>query len=139
MISTSSPTHSVENHATPTHSLIMFRHIEGVRFATAQELKLLDFQREKHPSIRWFTEDKQKQVKPSRHWFTKDRSWLRAVCSLHRYGLFCVDCAEFATDKTLIERNNGAFIVRPYWKLKHKGLDGTIRFSKKTHCMFDFS
>ena len=113
---------------TPVRSLIMFKHIEGVKFITTQELNFIDAQREKHPFIKWFTEDKQKQVKPSRQWFSKDHLWLRAVCSDHRYGLLCVDCAEFATDKTLIERNNGAFIVRPYWKLKHKGLHGLIRF-----------
>lgn len=110
----------------PTLSLIMFKHIEGVKFITDHELNFIDAQREKHPSIQWFTEDKQKRAKPSSQWFSKDYVWLRAVCSNNRYGLLCIDCAEFATDKTLIERNNGAFIVRPYWKLKHKGLCGII-------------
>jgi len=124
------PTQNIRN-ITPTRSLIMFKHIEGVKFITNQELNFIDTQREKHPSIQWFTENKQKQVKPSRHWFSTDHSWLRAVCSNHRYGLLCVDCAEFGTDKTLIERNNGAFVVRPYWKLKHKGLQGLIRICFK--------
>ncbi len=123
-------TQSVAN-ITPIRSLIMFKHIEGVKFITNEELNFIDSQREKHPSIQWFTEDKQKQVKPSRHWFSKDHLWLRAVCSNHRYGLLCIDCAQFANDKTLIERNNGAFIVRPYWKLKHKGLYGLIRFFQR--------
>jgi hypothetical protein len=112
----------------PARSLVMFKYIEGVKFISSQELNFIDAQRKKYPSIQWFTEDKQKQVKPSRHWFSKDYSWLRAVCSDNRYGLLCVDCMEYATDKTLIERNNGAFIVRPYWKLKHKGLYGLIQF-----------
>lgn len=111
---------------TSVRSIIMFKHIEGVKFISLQELNFLEVQREKHPSIQWFSEDKQKKVKPSRHWFSKDYPWLRAVCSGYKYGLLCVDCAEFATDKTLIERANGAFIVRPYWKLKHKGLQGLI-------------
>ncbi|CAF1531987.1 unnamed protein product, partial [Rotaria sordida] len=109
---------------TPAHSLVAFNHIEGVKFITTQELNFIDAQREKYPSIQWFTEDKQKKVKPSRHWFSKDHLWLRAVCSNSIYGLLCVDCGEFATNKTLIERSNGAFIVRSYWKLKHKGLHG---------------
>ncbi|CAF4195710.1 unnamed protein product, partial [Rotaria sordida] len=95
---------------TPAHSLVAFNHIEGVKFITTQELNFIDAQREKYPSIQWFTEDKQKKVKPSRHWFSKDHLWLRAVCSNGIYGLLCVDCGEFATNKTLIERSNGAFI-----------------------------
>lgn len=93
-----------------------------MKFITVQESTFVDAQREKHPSIQWFTEGNQKQVKPSRHWFSKEHLWLPTVCSNHSYGLLCVDCAEFATNKTLIDRNNGAFIVRPYWRLKHKGL-----------------
>jgi hypothetical protein len=106
----------------------MSKNIEGVKFITNHELKFIDAQREKYPAIEWFTDDKQKQVKPSRHWFSKDHQWLRAICTENRYGLLCIDCAKFATDKTLIERNHGAFILRPYWKLKHKGFYGLIRF-----------
>jgi hypothetical protein len=106
----------------------MSRNIQGVKFITHQELKLIDTQRENHSSTSWFTDDKQKKVKPSRHWFSKDRQWLRAICTENIYGLICMDCIEFATNETLIKRSNGAFILRPYWKLKHKGLDGLISF-----------
>ena len=108
---------------------IMSKFIHGVRFISTNELKLVDKQREKYPFIKWFGEGKQKQVKPSRLWFSKCRQWLRAVCTEGRYGLLCIDCAEYATNKTLIERNSGAFVVRPYWTLKHKGLDGKVWFS----------
>ncbi|CAF5007681.1 unnamed protein product, partial [Rotaria sp. Silwood1] len=33
------------------------------------------------------------------------------------------DCSEFASDQAKIGRSGGAFIVRPYWKLKHKGIE----------------
>jgi hypothetical protein len=104
------------------------KHIEGVKFITTSELQFIDPQRKKCPSAHWFTEDKQKQSKPSRHWFSKEQKWLRAICTENRYGLLCVVCAEYATNTTLIGRNNGAFILRPYWKLKHKGLEGIVRF-----------
>lgn len=121
----SSPT-STRNigRVTSRRPLIMSKHIEGVQFITSNEMTFVDAQLEKHRFINWYTDDKQKQVKPSRQWFTKNYQWLRAVCTDNRYGLICVDCAEFAKDKTLIKRNNGAFVVRPYWKLKHKGLHG---------------
>ncbi len=106
----------------------MSKNIQGVNFITNQELKLIDTQRENHSSTIWFTDDKQIKVKPSRHWFSKDRQWLRAICTEHRYGLLCMDCIEFATNQTLIKRSNGAFVLRPYGKLKHKGLDGLISF-----------
>ncbi len=121
------PTQSIEK-SSSVHPIIMSKHIEGVKFITTEEMKLIDAQRDKYPLISWFTQDKQKQVNPIRHWFTKEHQWLRAVCTENRYGVVCVDCAEYATGKALIERNNGAFILRPYWKLKHKGLDGVIRF-----------
>ncbi|CAF1455821.1 unnamed protein product [Rotaria magnacalcarata] len=102
----------------------MSKYIEGVKFITNNEMSFIDTQRKNHPFINWYTDDRQKQVKPSQSWFSKNFQWLRAVCTDNRYGLICVDCAEYARDKTLIERNKGAFVVRPYWKLKHKGLDG---------------
>jgi len=108
---------------------VMKKHIEGVKFITSSELKFVDEQRKKYPSISWFTEDKQKLSEPRSNWFANmDRRWLRAICTKNRYGLLCVDCAEYATDSTLIKRINGAFILRPYWKLKQKGLFGIVRF-----------
>ncbi|CAF1640730.1 unnamed protein product, partial [Adineta ricciae] len=109
---------------TSARSLIEFKHIEGLKFITTQEITFVDAQLKRYPHVQWFTEDKQERVKPSRHWFTKNYPWLRAVFSGNRYGLLCIDCLEFARDETLIQRNNGAFVVRPYWKLKHKGLEG---------------
>jgi len=108
--------------------LIMTKFIQDVKFISNHEMKFVDVQRKKYPRIGWFTNDNQKQVKPSATWFSKDHPWLRAVCTENRYGLLCIDCAQLATDKTLIERNNGAFVLRPYWKLKHKGLPGSIHF-----------
>jgi hypothetical protein len=86
-----------------TRPPVMSRNIQGVKFITNHELKLIDTQRENHSSTSWFTDDNQKQVRP-------------------------MDCIKFATNETLIKRSNGAFILRPYWKLKHKGLDGLISF-----------
>ena len=90
---------------------VMSRFIDSVRFISTSEMKFVDKQREKYPLMKWFAEDKQKQAKPSRHWFSKNHQWLRAVCTENRYGLLCIDCAEFATNKSLIERNDGAFVV----------------------------
>jgi hypothetical protein len=104
---------------------VMHRTIEGVTFINNHELLFVDKQRVRSPSITWFTDGHQEKVRPSRHWFGKDRLWLRAICTNNQYGLICVECAEFASNTTLIERNNGAFIARPYWKLKHKGLEGS--------------
>lgn len=101
--------------------------IPGVTFITAQELHFVDQQREKYPHIGWFTEDKQEKAKPSRLWFTNEYPWLRAVCTENQYGLLCIDCSEFANDKMMIERSRGAFVIRPYGKLKHKGLKGIDR------------
>ncbi|CAM2728844.1 unnamed protein product [Rotaria socialis] len=123
LISTPASTKNI-GRLTSSRSLIMSKHIEGVKFITSNEVTFIDTQRKNHPSINWHTDDKQKQVKPSRAWFSKNFQWVRAVCTDNRYGLICVDCDEYARDKTLIERNKGAFVVRPYWKLKHKGLDG---------------
>jgi hypothetical protein len=117
---------NIEN-VLPSRPATMSKFIYGVRFISTSELKLVDKQREKYPLMKWFTEDKQKKVKPSQQWF-KNHQWLRAICTENRYGLLCIDCAEFATNKSSIERNDGAFVVRPYWKLKHKGLDGTVWF-----------
>ncbi|CAF1528067.1 unnamed protein product [Adineta steineri] len=103
-------------------SLIVFKHIVGVKFIATNEIDFVDAQMKKFPNIQWFTEDEQERAKPSRQWFLNDYPWLRAVFSGNKYGLLCADCIEFARDETLIQRNNGAFIVRPYWKLKHKGL-----------------
>jgi hypothetical protein len=103
------------------------RFIHGVTFITAQELHFVDQQREKYLHIGWFTEDKQEKAEPSRLWFREEYPWLRAVCTENQYGLLCIDCSEFANDNTMIERCRGAFVIRPYWKLKHKGLEGIDR------------
>ncbi|CAF5182542.1 unnamed protein product, partial [Rotaria sp. Silwood1] len=52
------------------------------------------------------------------------RPWLRAVCIDNKYGLLCTDCSEFVSDQAKIGRSGGACIVRSYWKLKHKGIEG---------------
>jgi hypothetical protein len=88
------------------------RSLHGVTFITAQELHFVDQQREKYPHIGWFTEDKQEKAKPSRLWFTKEYPWLRAVCTENQYGLLCIDCSEFANDKTMIERPRSNCTVR---------------------------
>ncbi|CAF5027584.1 unnamed protein product, partial [Rotaria socialis] len=64
---------------TSSRSLIMSKHIEGVKFITSNEVTFIDTQRKNHPSINWHTDDKQKQVKPSRAWFSKNFQWVRAV------------------------------------------------------------
>lgn len=98
--------------------------INGVRFINAQELSFVQTHRSKFPNISWNPHNNLESTKPSPNWFSKDHPWLRAVCKDGSYGLLCVDCAEFASSEMAIKRNNGAFIVRPYWKLKHKGLEG---------------
>ncbi|CAF4518707.1 unnamed protein product [Rotaria sp. Silwood2] len=104
--------------------------LSGVIFINIHEMHFIDEQRAKHPHIPWyprnFKQHKKQKInyKPSSNWFTKERQWLRAVCSNGNYGLLCTYCSEFASDKLKIERSDGAFVVRPFWKLKHKGIEG---------------
>ena len=98
--------------------------IKGVRFINTDELKFLDMHRANYPNIEWNPHRSLSLVKPSPTWFSDDYPWLRAIYSDGYYGLICADCAEFASNEVAIKKNNGAFVVRPYWKLKHKGLEG---------------
>lgn len=99
--------------------------IKGVRFVDSQEMTFVQIHRANHPDIPWNPhDDLLVHIKPSPTWFSSDHPWLRAVRTDDRYGLLCIDCAEFATSEMAIKRNNGAFVVRPNWKLKHKGLEG---------------
>ena len=116
--------------------------LPGVIFINSEELHFVDEQRSKHPQILWYPRNieqyKKQEVnyKPSSCWFTRERPWLRAICSNGKYGLLCTYCSEFASDKLKIERNKRAFVVRPFWKLKHKGIEGVlidnIRFYDKS-------
>jgi len=102
----------------------MLKSIVGVRFINTYELTFVDRQRAKYPHIQWNFSDNLPLVKPSASWFSGDYTWLRAICTEGQYGLLCIDCAEFASDAMAIGRSQGAFVVRPYWKLKRKGLEG---------------
>jgi hypothetical protein len=119
---------------------VIIKAIAGVRFINSQELSFVDRQRTKYPNIKWYPEEYSKEQqhttihKPSKQWFTDYRPWLRAVCTDNRYGLLCTDCSEFGTDQAKIERSGGAFIARPYWKLKHKGIEGNSLLSMKFFC-----
>jgi hypothetical protein len=98
--------------------------IKGVRFVNAHEMTFIQAHRIKYPDIPWNPHTSLPSAKPSSSWFSNDYPWLRAVRKDNNYGLLCADCAEFASNEMAIKRNNGAFVVRPYWKLKHKGLEG---------------
>ncbi|CAF5014118.1 unnamed protein product [Rotaria sp. Silwood1] len=112
------------------HPPIIAKSIVGVRFINSQELSFVDKQRAQYPNIKWYPEQHSKEQqhksihKPSQQWFSDHRPWLRAVCTDNKYGLLCTDCSEFASDQAKIGRSGGAFIARPYWKLKHKGIEG---------------
>ncbi|CAF1062015.1 unnamed protein product [Didymodactylos carnosus] len=101
--------------------------LPNIPFINDQEAALLDAKRRKYAHLPWYaTEKQQLQMlrKPSPLWFP-ERPWLRAVCTENKYyGLLCIDCIEFAKDEFHIERSSGAIICSPYWKLKHKGLEG---------------
>jgi hypothetical protein len=108
--------------------------ISGVIFINSEELSFVDKQRSAQPHIKWYPDNvDQYQLhklhdKPSSQWFTRERPWLRAVCSDGKYGLLCTDCSKFGSDLMKIARNGGAFIVRPFWKLRHKGIEGMLEF-----------
>ncbi|CAF1541740.1 unnamed protein product [Adineta ricciae] len=89
--------------------------------------------RANYPDIEWNPHRSLSSTKPSPTWFSDDYPWLRAIYSNGFYGLICADCVEFASSEVAIKKNNGAFVVRPYWKLKHKGLEG-IKEHKKMKC-----
>lgn len=118
---------------------IITKSIAGVHFINSQELFFVDKQRVQYPHIKWYPHEHSKEeqnktnYKPSKHWFTEHRNWLRAVCTDNKYGLLCTDCSEFGSDQVKIERNGGAFVARPYWKLRHKGIEG-----KKSLLLFVF-
>jgi hypothetical protein len=95
-----------------------------VKFINNHEMNFIHAHRNKYPDTPWNSNLKLPIVKPSPTWFTPEYSWLRAVRSNNRYGLVCIDCAEFASSELAIKKNQGAFVVRPYWKSKHKGLEG---------------
>ncbi|CAF4325494.1 unnamed protein product, partial [Didymodactylos carnosus] len=103
--------------------------IPGVLFINDYELDYVDKQRSRFPNINW-EPDTQKtnsktHGKPSSTWWSGSRQhWLRAVCTNNIYGLLCSVCAQYATDDVRIQRAHGAFIVKPYYKLQKKGLDG---------------
>ncbi len=98
--------------------------IKGVRFINAYEMTFVQAHRANYPDIVWNTHEDMSSVKPSPIWFSDEHPWLRAVRTGNQYDLLCLDCAEFASSEMAIRKNNGAFVVRPYWKLKHKGLEG---------------
>ena len=103
--------------------------LPGVQFITDQELKFIDQQRLLRRDDFWFPDNATGKSKPSNTWFTEKRSiWLRAVCSENKYGLLCVVCAQEAKCESRLKKNKGAFISHPYWKLEHKGLEGTINY-----------
>ena len=95
--------------------------IKGVRFINAHEMTFVQAHRANYPNIAWNTDNNLPSVKPSPTWFSSEYRWLRAIRTDNQYGLLCVDCAEFASSEMAIKRNKGAFVVRPYWTLKHKG------------------
>ncbi|CAF1258639.1 unnamed protein product [Didymodactylos carnosus] len=103
--------------------------IRGVLFVNDYELDYVDKQRSCFPNINW-ERDTQKNNskthgKPSSTWWSGSRQqWLRAVCTNNIYGLLCSVCAQYTTDDVRIQRVHGAFIVKPYYKLQKKGLDG---------------
>jgi hypothetical protein len=117
---------------------ITAKSVAGIRFINHQELSFVDKQRTQYPNIEWYPEQRSEEQqhktihKPSKQWFTDHRAWLRAICTDDKYGLLCTDCSEFASDQWKIERSGGAFIVRPYWKLKHKGIEGNNSLSLKS-------
>lgn len=119
---------------TLTRPNLTLKSIPGVIFINTEELSFVDKQRVTHPHIKWYPDSAdhyQKHKyhdKPSSQWFTRERPWLRAVCSDERYGLLCTDCSEFGSNSTKITRNGGAFIARPFWKLRHKGIEGMLEF-----------
>ena len=119
----------------PNRPILMPKSIPGVIFINTEEVAFVDKQRLAHPDIKWYPDSVDKHQKhksyhkPSAQWFTRERPWLRAVCSDGRYGLLCTDCSEFGSNSMKIARNGGAFIARPFWKLKHKGIEGTSEFS----------
>ena len=98
--------------------------IKGIKFINTHEMMFLEAQRANYPNIIWNPHHNLSLFKPSLTWFSDDYLWLRAIYSDGFYGLICVDCSEFASNELAIKKNNGAFVVRPYWKLKHKGLEG---------------
>jgi hypothetical protein len=98
--------------------------IKGVRFINTHEMTFLQTQVANYPDIVWNPHQNLLPVKPSPTWFSDDHAWLRAIYSDGYYGLICADCIEFASSEVAIKKNNGAFVARPYWKLKHKGLEG---------------
>ncbi len=108
--------------------------IPGVIFINSEELSFVDKQRSLHPHIKWYSDSADQHQKhksydkPSSQWFTRERPWLRAVCTGGKYGLLCTDCSEFGSNSMKIARNTGAFVARPFWKLKHKGISGTLEF-----------
>ena len=115
--------------------IITSKSIPGVIFINSEEMSFVDKQRSAHPHIKWYPDcadrhQKHKSChKPSAQWFTRERSWLRAICSDGKYGLICTDCSEFGSNSMKIGRKNGGvFIVRPFWKLKHKGIGGMLEF-----------
>ncbi|CAF4934312.1 unnamed protein product, partial [Rotaria sp. Silwood1] len=105
--------------------------IKGVGFINSHEMTITQKQRSNHPDIPWNSNKNLPSAKPSSAWFLTDHPWLRAIRTDNQYGLLCIDCAEFASDEAAIKKSQGAFIVRPYWKLKHKGLEG-IQEQKKS-------
>ena len=112
------------------HPILTLKSIPGVVFINSEELSFVDKQRSAHPRIKWYQDSGDKYQKhksydrPSNRWFTRERPWLRAVHSNGKYGLLCTDRSELNSDSLKIARNGGAFIVRPYWKLRHKGIEG---------------
>ena len=115
--------------------LLTPKSIPGVVFINSDEFSFVEKQHLAHPNIKWYPDSIDKYQKhkcyhkPSAQWFTRERPWLRAVCSDGQYGLLCTDCSEFSSNSMKIARNAGAFIVRPFWKLKHKGIEGMWKFS----------
>ncbi|CAF4803610.1 unnamed protein product [Rotaria sp. Silwood2] len=101
--------------------------IKGVRFINAPEMTFVQAHRANYPHIVSSTNNKLPSVKPIPTWFSNEYPWLRAIHTDNQYGFLCVDCAEFASSEMVIKRNNDAFVVRPYWKLKHKGLEAASR------------
>jgi len=101
--------------------------LPGVEFISDLELTYVDQQRVRLHDEVWLPSGRGGEIKPSKYWFTQSRSkWLRAVHSNNKYGLLCIICAKEATDTSKIQKNQGAFICRPYWKLLHQGIEGTI-------------
>jgi hypothetical protein len=88
-----------------------------VKFIDAHEMTFVQAPRADHPDIAWNAHYNLTPVRPSPTWFSDDYPWLRAIYSDNYYGSICMDFAEFASSYIAIKKNNGAFVVRPYWKL----------------------